>query len=751
MGLSAEASAFVPRKAVGEAAASSPLPAEQNSSAPAKASPASEAATRTAIEDTGTKAARRALDFRSALGVYKSCQVNGTGPAQPSKVSEAPAASPVAPPTPQRKQSCIGPCPSLDERSSPSNNDRAAAWPELEASPARDTTLSTPPKFSWKSMLQSGSDSSSPQPKDTVRRQNGFVIEQEVAQSIREAAAGVSPVEAIPQGSTTAGASLLNPFASSVSQRKEGPCEAKAHAAPSQQEALASAEERKEHEKAAAEPEGKEAVDLARPLQEPIPASQPKVPQNAKQRKMMKQKMKKLEARAAAERAAVAATETPSGTETTDAGVYPTPKGGMALGFERLASGGSESSGIEGNSAAATMVGPSAMPAIGVPQPSFTGASLDRMYSDLSWEECSGKIRPEHFECLTVVGQGAFGKVFQVQHKRTKEILAMKVMRKEKILQRDHFDYTKAERDILTTVKHPYIVELKYSFQTPYKLYLLLEFINGGHLFFQLFNQGLFSERLTKFYLSEIISAVGHLHSIDIVHRDLKPENILLSADGHIKVTDFGLAKSIEHGKRTNSLVGTMEYMAPEIVAGTGHSKPADWWSVGILTHEMLTGGKPFRAANKKALEKKIMNDKLKLPTFLTSEAHGLLKGLLEKNPEKRLATNPSDPQKDIRKVKFFAGLNWGKVESKEIPPPFVPSVVDGQRDVSNFDTFWTELPAHDSPVNTPDGSLVTGDPFLGYSYTHENHLASLAKARELEASLARAAESGALSEADED
>jgi p70 ribosomal S6 kinase len=158
------------------------------------------------------------------------------------------------------------------------------------------------------------------------------------------------------------------------------------------------------------------------------------------------------------------------------------------------------------------------------------------------------RLGPNDFEMLRIVGQGAFGKVFQVRKRDTSEIFAMKVMRKDRILERDHKDYVRAERDVLTSVLHPYIVTLRYSFQTPKKLYLVLDFINGGHLFFQLYRQGTFDEALARLYTAEIVLAIAHLHSLGFVHRDLKPENVLLDSEGHVRITDFGL------GERTSSL-----------------------------------------------------------------------------------------------------------------------------------------------------------------------------------------------------
>ncbi|KAA8542601.1 hypothetical protein F0562_023753 [Nyssa sinensis] len=336
------------------------------------------------------------------------------------------------------------------------------------------------------------------------------------------------------------------------------------------------------------------------------------------------------------------------------------------------------------------------------------------------------KIGPGDFEILRVIGKGAFGKVFQVKKKDTDGIsgigggsgdgiFAMKVMKKHTIIKNNHVDYMKAERDILTKVVHPFIVQLRYSFQTKSKLYLILDFINGGHLFFHLYRQGIFSEDQARVYTAEIVSAVSHLHKSGIVHRDLKPENILMDADGHVMLTDFGLAKEIDESSRSNSMCGTTEYMAPEILLSKGHNKEADWWSVGILLYEMLTGQPPFTHANRKKLQEKIINEKVKLPPRLSSEAHSLLKGLLQKEPSRRLGSGPSGSD-EIKRHKWFRPINWKKLETRELQTKFKPDV-SGEDCTANFDKCWTAMPPDDSPAPTP----TAGEHFQGYTYVAPN------------------------------
>ncbi|TYI24178.1 hypothetical protein ES332_A06G215500v1 [Gossypium tomentosum] len=312
---------------------------------------------------------------------------------------------------------------------------------------------------------------------------------------------------------------------------------------------------------------------------------------------------------------------------------------------------------------------------------------------DVIPENPHGLVESQHqsvglkdFEVLKVVGQGAFGRVYQVRRNDTSDIYAMKVMRKDKIMEKNHTEYMKSERDILTKVDHPFIVQLRYSFQTKYRLYLVLDFVNGGHLFFQLYRQGLF--------------------------RDLKPENILLDAEGHVMLTDFGLAKEFNENTRSNSMCGTLEYMSPEIVLGKGHDKAADWWSVGILLYEMLTGKPPFSGGNRQKIQDKIIKEKIKLPAFLSSEAHSILKGLLQKDASKRLGSGQGGSE-EIKRHKWFKSINWKKLEARQIRPSFLLEVA-GSQCIANFEECWTNMPVHDSPVASP---TFGENPFKGFTY----------------------------------
>nr|CDJ89904.1 Serine threonine protein kinase-related and Protein kinase domain containing protein [Haemonchus contortus] len=329
------------------------------------------------------------------------------------------------------------------------------------------------------------------------------------------------------------------------------------------------------------------------------------------------------------------------------------------------------------------------------------------------------RVGPKDFELLKVLGKGGYGKVFQVKKTTGSDkgkIFAMKVLQKATIV-RNQKDtaHTKAERNILEAVKSPFICDLLYAFQTGGKLYLILEYLSGGELFMHLEREGMFLEDTAAFYLSEIVVSLEHLHRQGIIYRDLKPENILLDARGHVKLTDFGLCKeAIEGDQKTHTFCGTIEYMAPEILMRCGHGKAVDWWSLGALMFDMLTGGPPFTAENRKKTIDKILKGRLTLPAYLSVEARDLIKRLLKRHVETRLGAGPEDAE-EIKQHPFFRHLNWNLVFARELEPPFKPEM-KSEEDASLFDTRFTKMTPVDSPCESTFS--FTGDnPFVGFTY----------------------------------
>lgn len=331
----------------------------------------------------------------------------------------------------------------------------------------------------------------------------------------------------------------------------------------------------------------------------------------------------------------------------------------------------------------------------------------------------SCKTGTQDFELLRVLGKGGYGKVFQVKKGTGADqgkIFAMKVLRKAKIVinQKDTA-HTKAERNILESIKHPFIVDLIYAFQTGGKLYLILEYLPGGELFMHLEREGIFSEETACFYLAEITLALEHLHSCGIIYRDLKPENILLDKDGHVKLTDFGLCKeALEDGETTHTFCGTVEYMAPEVLLRSGHAKSVDWWSLGALMFDMLTGGPPFTASTRKKTIDKILHCKLMLPNYLSPESRDLIKKLLRRQAPQRLGSGAEDGLL-IRRHQFFRSCNWNDLIAKRVKPPFKPTLKSDD-DVSQFDTEFTRM----TPVDSPDETILSDSAnqvFNGFTY----------------------------------
>jgi len=339
----------------------------------------------------------------------------------------------------------------------------------------------------------------------------------------------------------------------------------------------------------------------------------------------------------------------------------------------------------------------------------------------------SKPLSANDFELLKVVGKGSFGKVMQVRKKDTNRIYAMKVLNKKDIVERQEIQHTLSERNVLIQATSPFLVGLKFSFQTPEKLYLVLDYMNGGELFYHLQNETAFSEERASFYTAELVLALKHLHRYNIIYRDLKPENILLDSNGHVALTDFGLCKeNVSFDDTTNTFCGTAEYLAPEVLTGQGYGKAVDWWSLGILFFEMTTGLPPFYSENTNLMYKKILHNKLLFPPGYSELGQSLVRGLLERDPRRRLGGGPSDAI-EVQKHPFFAGMDWERLYKKQYKPPFKPKV-ESEADTSNFDPCFTETVPIDSLPNNQSAPLSDSvqQNFEGFTYTDEDKLESV-------------------------
>ncbi|KAK4051080.1 Serine/threonine-protein kinase [Microbotryomycetes sp. JL221] len=316
-------------------------------------------------------------------------------------------------------------------------------------------------------------------------------------------------------------------------------------------------------------------------------------------------------------------------------------------------------------------------------------------------------LGPNDFDFLRMIGKGTFGRVFQVRKKDTQRIYAMKVLSKREIVAKKEVAHTIGERKILQRSSDcPFLLGLKFSFQTDHDLYLVMDYKCGGELFHHLQKEGRFTEDRARFYTAEIVLAFEHLHKFDIVYRDLKPENILLDANGHVVLCDFGLSKpDLPSDALTNTFCGTTEYLAPEVLLDDhGYSKLVDFWSLGVLLFEMCCGWSPFYAEDTQQMYKLICFGKVKFPRGVIGEdGKQFVKGLLNRNPKHRLGA-----QRDAAELKehpFFKLINWEMLAARQIPPPFKP-YVDSDESVANFDPEFTEANLFDeAPVDVTFGN----------------------------------------------
>lgn len=301
------------------------------------------------------------------------------------------------------------------------------------------------------------------------------------------------------------------------------------------------------------------------------------------------------------------------------------------------------------------------------------------------------KVNIEDFEVIRVLGTGSFGKVSLVKKKSDQKLYAMKVLNKSNIIIRKQVEHTNTERRVLGTINHPFIVKLYYAFQTEDRLFFVLDYASGGELFFHLSRLKKFPEPMARFYTSEIVLALETLHDHNIIYRDLKPENILLDSSGHVKLADFGLAKEnvFDPVLGAESLCGTPEYLAPEVLSRQGHGMAVDWWNMGMVLYEMLTGLPPWYTTDRQKLFDRLRSAPLKFPFYVSRPAASLISKLLNRNPSERLGSLGSW---QVTQHPFFSTIDWDALFNKEIPPPLNFEKALGNQDEVGMENFEKEF-----------------------------------------------------------
>ena len=351
----------------------------------------------------------------------------------------------------------------------------------------------------------------------------------------------------------------------------------------------------------------------------------------------------------------------------------------------------------------------------------------------------SRKIREKQtireYESLKIIGRGAFGEVHVCREIKTGKIYAVKKIKKDILLQKNQIIHIRSEQKFMSKVKSPWIVDLKASFQEDDYLYLVMEFCQGGDFMNLLIKKDILSEDEARFYTAELILAVESIHKLDCIHRDIKPDNILIDKNGHIKLSDFGLAKISENlgqspilfnkknkknrptHQKNYSCVGTAYYVAPEVLKKTGYSEDIDWWSVGVIFFEMLVGYAPFCSEETKDVCYKVINWKkfLKIPDdiVLSREAEDLIAKMIN-NSNERLGKNGVE---EIKAHPFFKNINWNNIRNTKAP--FIPELQN------DYDTKYFESFEYEEEFYPPVKKFKRRKDieFLGYTYKEGDEL----------------------------
>uniref|UniRef100_A0A8C7X8B4 Protein kinase N1a n=1 Tax=Oryzias sinensis TaxID=183150 RepID=A0A8C7X8B4_9TELE len=273
--------------------------------------------------------------------------------------------------------------------------------------------------------------------------------------------------------------------------------------------------------------------------------------------------------------------------------------------------------------------------------------------------------------------------------------------------------------EIVNMSHHPFLINLFACFQTSQHVCFVMEYTAGGDLMMHI-HTDVFTEPRAVFYAACVVLGLQFLHDHKIVYRDLKLDNLLLDTDGYVKIADFGLCKEgMGYGDRTSTFCGTPEFLAPEVLTDTSYTRAVDWWGLGVLIYEMLVGESPFPGDDEEEVFDSIVNDEVRYPRFLSTEAIAIMRRLLRRNPERRLGSGEKDAE-EVKKQPFFRSVDWEALLQRKVPPPFVPSI-RGKEDVSNFDEeFTTEPPTLTPPREARSLTRKDQDCFRDFDYVSD-------------------------------
>lgn len=344
--------------------------------------------------------------------------------------------------------------------------------------------------------------------------------------------------------------------------------------------------------------------------------------------------------------------------------------------------------------------------------PKVPAKSVKRIHSEESSTQSTLEPQKLHrknvltlddFTCISVLGRGHFGKVLLAEYKETEKLYAIKALKKRDIVSRDEFESLQCEKRIFEVVNasgHPFLVNLFACFQTPEHTCFVMEYMPGGDLMMHI-HANVFSQPATRFYSACVVLGLQFLHEKRIIYRDLKLDNLLMDASGFVKIADFGLCKEgMGYGDRTTTFCGTPEFLAPEVLTDTSYTYAVDWWGLGVLIYEMLVGECPFPGDDEEEVFDSIVNEEVRYPRFLSSEAIKLMRKLLRKTPERRLGAGVGDAE-EIKPQPFYQEMDWEALYARKLQPPFVPSLKDPY-DVRNFDEEFTGQKPILSPSDNP-------------------------------------------------